>query len=371
MKDRNLFRKAVFALATGSAFIMAIIILGSCNGIGGKGKGIDSTLGLAEFYSDYFPIGVAVTGRSLDGEQGEFIKKQFNSLTAENAMKPALIQPRKGEYNWTEADKIVDFAQANGMKVRGHTLCWDTQTGPWMYQDSLGNMLPKEEALANLKEHITQVVSRYKGKIYCWDVLNEVISDDRDSSKVYNEEWPWYKVCGGSTEFIPLVFQWAHEVDPDAILYYNDYGTENPVKRDKIYNMLKELLAQGVPIHGMGLQGHWRLNDPTEENLRAAIDKFSSLGLDVQVTELDITVIQGRQDTINTYTAERELKQTDQYKMVFDVFREKKDKITGVTFWNVSDRFSWLDGRSGRKAYPLLFDANLQPKKAFWEVVNF
>lgn len=368
MKISKLIIKTLITFASGFAFITAAILLGSCNGPGGRSDGIDSTKGLKDFYADYFPIGVAVSPRSLEGEQGELIKKQFNSLTAENVMKPALIQPRKGEYNWSDADKIVEFAQANGMKVRGHTLCWHTQTGQWMYQDSLGNMLQKEEALANLKEHITQVVTRYKGKVYCWDVLNEIVVDDPDSSKVYRDSSPWYKVSG--TEFIPLVFQWAHEADPDAILFYNDYNTENPVKRDKIYNMLKDLLDKGVPIHGMGLQAHWKLNDPTEENLRASIDKFASLGLDVQITELDITVNLGREDPDSTFTAEREQKQIDQYKMVFNVFREKKDNITGITFWNVSDRGSWLD-RRGKKAYPLLFDENLKPKKAFWEVVNF
>ncbi|HLN21793.1 MAG TPA: endo-1,4-beta-xylanase [Bacteroidales bacterium] len=368
MKNRSLIKKALIALASGFAFITAIILLGSCNGFGKLGGGVDSTKGLKDFYADYFPIGVAVSPRSLEGEQGELIKKNFNSLTAENVMKPALIQPKKGEFNWADADKIVEFAQANGMKVRGHTLCWHAQTGQWMYQDSLGNLLPKEEALANLKDHITAVVSRYKGKVYGWDVLNEIVVDDTSAAKVYRESSPWYKVAG--TDFIPLIYKWAHEADPDAILFYNDYNTENPIKRDKIYNMLKGLLDQGVPIHAVGLQAHWKLNDPTEENLRAAIDKFSSLGLDVQLTELDITVNMGRNDPDSTFTAEREQKQLEQYKMAFNVLRDNKKKITGVTFWNVSDRGSWLD-RGGKKAYPLLFDENLKPKKAFWAVVDF
>lgn len=368
MKKTSLITRAVSLFATGFIFVSVTVLLGSCNGLGNSSGEVDSTKGLKDYYEDYFLIGVAVSPRSLEGEQAELIKKHFNSLTAENVMKPGPIHPEKDNYNWADADKIVEFAQANGMKVRGHTLCWHSQTAQWMYQDSLGNLLPKEEALANLKDHITDVVTRYKGKIYGWDVLNEIVVDDPDPAKVYRETSPWYKVAG--KEFIPLVFQWAHEADPDAVLFYNDYNTENPVKRDKIYNMLKELLDAGVPVHAVGLQGHWKLNDPTEENLRASIDKFASLGLDVQVTELDINVNLGREDPDSTFTPEREQKQIDQYKMVFNVFREKKDVITGITFWNVSDRGSWLD-RRGKKAYPLLFDENLQPKKAYWEVIKF
>jgi endo-1,4-beta-xylanase len=296
------------------------------------------------------------------------IKKHFNSLTAENVMKPALIQPQENVFSWENADKIVDFAQANGMKVRGHTLTWHAQTGAWMFKDVKGEQATKEVVLARLKEHITQVVSRYKGKIYAWDVLNEAILDGDDPTKIFRES-NWYKICG--EEFIGKAFQWAHEADPDAVLFYNDYNTENPVKRDKIYNMLKKLLTNGVPIHGVGLQGHWKTNDPSEKDLRDAIDKFASLGLKIQVTELDVTIYTGRADTSNIgFTPEREQKQIDQYKMAFKVFREKKDVITGITFWNVSDKGSWLD-RGGKKAYPLLFDVNLKPKKAYWEVVKF
>jgi endo-1,4-beta-xylanase len=240
-----------------------------------------------------------------------------------------------------------------------------------MFQDTAGNPATKEVAMARLKEHITQVVTRYKGKVYAWDVLNEVISD-RDTGSVYRMT-PWLRICG--EEYIPAIFRWAHEADPDAILYYNDYNTENPGKRERIYNMVKKLLDDGVPVHGVGLQGHWNSSSPSEEAIRESIDKFASLGLDVQITELDVTIYSGRNDTIGVgFTPEREQKQSDFYKMAFRVFREKKENITGVTFWNVSDRGSWLDRRGPAgvtKVYPLLFDANLQPKNAFWEVVRF
>jgi len=346
------------------------MLINSCGGTGKNNAAneADTLKGLKDFYKDYFPIGVAVAPNSLEGAQAELIKEHFNSLTPENTMKPGPIHPEENRYFWDDADKIVDFAQANGMKVRGHTLCWHSQTGAWMFKDSQGNQVTKEIALARLKEHITQVVTRYKGKVYAWDVLNEAIVDDEDTAKIYRET-PWYKICG--EEYIADIYQWAHEADPNAVLFYNDYNTEDPVKRDKIYYMLKKLLDAGVPVNAVGLQGHWNITNPTEQNLRDAIDKFSSLGLKVQITELDVSIYTSRSDTVNMgFTPEREKKQIDLYKMAFKMFREKKDVITGVTFWNVYDGRSWLN-RGNRKAYPLLFDENLKPKKAYWEVVKF
>ncbi|MDX9812303.1 MAG: endo-1,4-beta-xylanase [Bacteroidales bacterium] len=351
-----------------SALAVLIIMLANCRGSGLKDAGeIDSTKGLKDFYQGYFDIGVAVSPQNLEGEEAELIKKHFNSITAENVMKPGPIHPKEDSFAWENADKIVEFAMANGMKVRGHTLCWHSQTADWMFQDEEGNQVSREVAMERLKDHITAVVSRYKGKVYAWDVLNEVIQD-RDTNTIFRET-QWYKIIG--EEYVAKVFEWAHEADPDALLVYNDYNTENPDKRDRIYTMLKNLLDAGVPVHAVGLQGHWNITDPTEENLRASIDKFASLGLKVQVTELDVSIYGSRTDTIGIgFTPEREQKQIDLYKMAFNVFREKKDVINSVTFWNVTDRRSWRDRRD-MKVYPLLFDENAEPKKVFWEVVKF
>ena len=337
---------------------------------GGKESGIDSTLGLKDFYKDYFLVGVAVAPNSFEGEQGELIKKNFNSLTAENVMKPALIHPQEDTYNWEPADQIVEWAEANGLKMRGHTLCWHSQTGQWMFVDEDGNPASKELALKRLEDHIKTVVGHYKGRIYAWDVLNEVITDNDTAQSPYRMT-PWLRLCG--EEYIPKIFQWAHEADPDAILVYNDYNATNPGKRDRIYTMVKGLLDAGIPVHAIGLQGHWDVGNPTEENLRAAIDKYSSLGVELQVTELDVSIYAGRADTVGIgFTPEREQKQIDFYKMAFRVFRENKDKITGVTFWNVTDRGSWRDRRGPQgKVYPLLFNTDMKPKKVFWEVVDF
>jgi len=357
--------------------ILLAIALVACYRIGfSQGVKNDSIKGLKDFYKDYFPVGVAVGPQSLKGTEAALIVKQFNSLTPENAMKMGPIHPEENRYFWKDADAIVEFAQANHLRVRGHTLCWHNQAPKWIFKDADGKDVTKDVLLKRLKDHITDVVTRYKGKIYAWDVVNEAIDDD---DKKFLRESSWYKICGD--EFIAKAFEYAHAADPDAQLFYNDYNTEIPGKRDRIYKLLKQLIDAKVPVHGVGLQAHWSNYDPTEKELHESIEKFSSLGLKVQITELDMSVYPPekngtrvkRADESDAYTPEMQQKQAEQYKMVFKVFREYKNVITGVTFWNVSDRYSWLDffPVRGRKNYPLLFDQNLNAKKVYWDVVRF
>ena len=335
----------------------------------------DRLTGLKDSYRNYFPIGVAVSPRSLTGPDSALILREFNSLTPENAMKMGPIHPEEGRYNWKDADLIVNFAQAHGLRVRGHNLCWHEQTPPWLFIDSQGRQVSKEVLLQRLKDHITAVVSRYKGKVYAWDVVNEAIDDD--STKQLRNS-PWYRICGD--EYIAKAFEYAHQADPGAQLFYNDYNTERPEKRERVYKLLKQLVTAGVPITGIGLQGHWSVYEPSEKELREAIDRFSSLGLKVQITELDISIYPWekykrarRPGEPDTYTPELERLQGEQYRKVFSVFRDYKGILNGITFWNVSDRHTWLDEYPvpGRKNYPLLFDTNGQPKKAYRGVVNF
>jgi endo-1,4-beta-xylanase len=332
--------------------------------------------GLKDYYKSFFPIGVAVTRRQLtDPEERAFILKHFNSLTAENAMKMGPIHPEENRYDWTGADAIVNFAVANGLKVRGHNLCWHTQTPKWMFVDSAGKQVTKEVLLARLKAHIHAVVSRYKGKIYAWDVVNEAVSDN---PKELLRNSLWYKICG--EDFIAKAFEYAHEADPKAVLFYNDYNTEYPEKRQRIFTLIKKLKDSGVPIHAVGLQGHWSIKDPSQAMLKQAIDQYASLGIKVQVTELDVSVYtdgnipeQAGAAGASGFTADLQQKQADQYGKFFQTFREYKGVLTGVTFWNLSDRSSWLDNFPvrGRKNYPLLFDKDLQPKSAYWNVIKF
>jgi len=357
---------------------------------------VNTEKGLKDYYKNYFPIGVAVNTAALHGADSALIVKEFNSVTPENDMKMGPIHPAENVYNWKNADAIVDFAVAHHIRIRGHNLLWHNQEAAWMFIGADGKPATKELLLKRLKDHIFTVMNHYKGKIYAWDVVNEAVDDSNDSTQVYRKS-NWYNIFGGP-EFIAAAFKFAHEADPKAKLFYNDYNSEHPVKREKIYKLLKSLVDAHIPIDGVGMQAHWKLTDPSPEELRTALNEVISLGLKVQFTELDITIRQAQNRPVPGatsmtatpdpgYTPELEARQVAQYKMVFDIFREYKKSITGVTFWNVSDRYSWLDSRGGglaggaaagaattrivRKAYPLLFDTNLQRKKAYWAVADF
>ncbi len=362
----------LLACLTAAVFLSATSI--SPTGISGYHPA-DSSKGLKDYFSGRFIMGVAVSPRSLKTEEAGLIVKNFESITPENAMKMGPIHPRENEYFWRDADSIVAFAKANHLKIRGHNLCWHNQAPRWIFTNATGDTVSKEVLLQRLKEHITTVVTRYKGSIYAWDVVNEAISDNPDE---YLRNSPWLRICG--EEFIARAFEYAHAADPDAQLFYNDYNEINPVKREKMYRLVKSLKDAGVPIHGIGLQGHWAVNEPSEEELTATIKKFAGLGLKIQVTELDISVYpkehqarQRRPEDANTaFTPEKEEAQIEMCKRCFKVFKKFRKDVTGITFWNISDKDSWLDNFPvrGRKDYPLLFDKNLQPKKAYWEVVK-
>jgi len=332
--------------------------------------------GLKDYYSNYFPMGVAVAPGNLSGDEAALILREFNSITPENAMKMGPIHPAENLYSWRDADSVVSFAQRHGLKVRGHNLCWHNQAPAWLFKDSLGNTVTKEVLLKRLKDHITTVVSRYKGKIYAWDVVNEAISDKQDE---YIRNTEWYQICG--EEYIAKAFEYAHEADPAAILFYNDYNEINSIKREKIYRLVKGLKDAGVPVHAVGLQAHWAINEPSEDQLDSTLKRFSELGLPLQITEMDISVYPKEhsarekkpEDINDTFTADREKGQSEMYARCFRLFRKYGHIFSGVTFWNISDRHSWLDNFpvKGRKDYPLLFNRDLKPKNAYLEIINF
>ncbi len=333
----------------------------------------EPTDGLKDAYKDYFMVGVAVNNRNVtDADQIKLIKREFNSITAENAMKPQPTEPRKGECNWEDADRIADFCRQNGIKLRGHTLMWHSQIGPWMYQDENGNLLSKEELYANMKHHIQAVVNRYKDVVYCWDVVNEAVAD----SPVYPgrpelRESPMYKIAG--EEFIYKAFEFAHEADPKALLFYNDYNDAEPAKSQRIYNLVKRMKDAGVPVDGIGMQGHYNVYGPSMADVDAAIKLYSQVVKHIHITELDIRInedmgggLRFNQGQAQVSDWERTLQQ-DQYVNLFKVLRKHKDVIDCVTFWNVSDRDSWL----GANNYPLLFDSNYKPKQSYLAVKGF
>ncbi len=339
-------------------------------------QAFDSTKGLKDYYAAYFPIGVAVSPQATKSDEAALILQQFNSLTPENAMKMGPIHPQENEYNWRDADSIVAFAQRKHLRVRGHNLCWHNQAPRWIFLDDKGATVSKDVLLQRLKDHITTVVNRYKGKIYAWDVVNEAVSDNKDE---YLRPSTWLQICGEG--YIAKAFQWAHEADPDARLFYNDYNEISPIKREKIYRLVKSLKEAGVPIHGLGLQAHWAVNEPSKDQLDSTLKRFSELDVKLQITELDVSVYPKEhearerrpEDAATVFTPEKEQAQTAKYAMCFGLFRQYRKYISGVTFWNLSDRHSWLDDFPvrGRKDYPLLFDKSLQPKAAFWSVVKW
>ena len=317
--------------------------------------------GLKDAYKDYFMIGVAVNQRNISNtQQQDLIRREFNSMTAENDMKPEPTEPREGQFNWENADRIANFARQNGIKLRGHCLMWHSQIGRWM----LGDNPTKEVFYQRMKKHIEAIVSRYKDVIYCWDVVNEAISDDPRAEDPYRQS-AMYKLCGD--EFIAKAFEYARAADPNALLFYNDYSCVDAHKRERIYNMVKKMKAAGVPIDGIGMQGHYNIYFPTEQQLDSAITRFKEIVDHIHVTELDIRVNEemggqlqfSREGVTVTDSVKQHL--ADQYARLFKVFRKHKDVIDCVTFWNLGDRDSWL----GQNNYPLPFDAEYKPKMAY------
>ena len=330
-----------------------------------------------EAYKDYFMIGVAVNQRNISNpDQSALVIKEFSSMTAENDMKPISVHPEEGKWTWGRADSIANFCRKNGIKLRGHTLMWHNQMCDWMFYDKKHNLVKKEVLYARMREHIHTVVNRYKDIVYCWDVFNECIADGGRRPGAEDQplrESTFYKICG-SDEFIRKAFEYAREADPNALLFYNDYNECDPVKRDRIYKMIKDMKAAGVPIDGIGMQGHYNIYGPSEEDIEAAVSKYAEIVDHIHVTELDIRVNEemggqlrfSRNEGANV-TNDQKLLQEAQYAAVFRVMRRHADKVDCVTFWNLSDRDSWL----GVNNYPLPFDRDYKPKNVYKVIRDF
>lgn len=311
-------------------------------------------------------IGVSVNQRNvINSDQQDLIRREFNSMTCENDMKPEPTEPREGQFRWENADRIANFCRQNGIKLRGHCLMWHSQIGRWMTDDNP----TKEVFYQRMKNHIQTIVSRYKDVVYCWDVVNEAMTDDRNAVDPYRQS-VMYRLCGD--EFIAKAFLYAREADPNALLFYNDYNECDPVKSRRIYEMVKKMKEAGVPIDGIGMQGHYNIYGPTEKEVDDALELYKTIVDHIHITELDVRVNEemGGQlrfnregtavnDSIQQYLA-------DQYARLFRVFRKHSDIIDCVTFWNLSDRDSWL----GAANYPLPFDTEYKPKMAYDYIFN-
>lgn len=288
-------------------------------------------------------LGVAVQSGLLANEQPyrDTVLREFNTITSEYEMKMCVIWPERDRWDFTAADALVQFAMDNGLKIRGHTLVWVGCEPTWV---TAGVFTP-DEAKALLKEYITTVVSRYKGKIYAWDVLNETVL--RPSV--------WDKLIG--KEYKALAFQWAHEADPDALLFYNDFDTEKPgSKFNTVYTFVKKLKDEGAPIHGVGFQGHFKVT-PFMEDFAENIKKINDLGLEVHITEFDLP--------IDHYSKTALADQALGYQEMLRVCLEA-DNCTTFIIWGFTDKYTWLhDHLNDPEADPLIFDENYQPKPAY------
>jgi len=336
---------------------------------------------LHEYYADHFAMGAAIDAGY--NAYASLITKHYNSITAEDQMKFDALQPSEGNFTYGTADQMVNFAVQNGIAVRGHALVWHRQTPSWVFSDNT-------QVLARMRTHITNVMQHFQGKVEIWDVVNEAIMDDgtlRTNTEEEGQQSPWFGALGES--YIAEAFIAARAADAGAKLFYNDYYNYHPVRRQAIYDLLSGLIDAGVPIDGVGLQAHLNLRPGTEpseqsyhqtvENMETAIEMYSSLGLEIHITEMDISLyLRGITYTPDMFytpqnvTAEIFEEQAERYRAFFDMFRAHSDVITSVTTWGIADDNTWLsEFESMRDDFPLLFDLNHEPKPAFWAVVDF
>ncbi len=349
---------------------------------------------LKDAYKDAFLIGAAVTPgitSGADKASQDIVINHFNSITVENVMKAALINPQPGVYNFGPADEFVAFGEKHKMFIVGHTLVWHNQCPAWFFTDSAGNPNTKQEQIERLRSHIKTVAGRYAGRVHAWDVVNEVIDDDGSYRPT-----TWVKAFGNGDTLVKYAFKFAAEYAPNTELYYNDFNAWRPAKRDGIVRLVKMLQKEGIRIDGVGIQGHWGLNYPKTEYIEDAIDAYAACGVKVMITELDVDVLpltregqiigqgmadkqfqlpefksfldpypDGLPDSMQTVLANR-------VRELFTIFYNRKDKIDRVTLWGVHDGMSWKNGYPipERTNYPLLWDRQLKPKLALDAVLG-
>lgn len=321
---------------------------------------------LARAYAEDFPIGAAVTAAVLDSHDD--ILGHFNSVTPENAMKPASLHPSEHSFNFREADMIATYAGARKMKLRGHTLVWHNQTPDWFFSDG-DAPAAAETVWKRFEEHIAAVVGRYRSYAYAWDVVNEAISDDNHSPAL--RQTRWLDILG--PDYIARAFLSAHKADPDCLLFYNDYHETQPIKSLRIHDLIYNLKRQGVPVHGVGMQGHYDIYTPSLDELAAAIEHYASLGVTVQITEMDVSLYREGDKTSHEAPPEELLAlQSQRYGEIFSLLRKYRRYVSGVTLWGVADDVTWLSRLPSyqRKNWPLLFDERHQPKAAFHRVIQ-
>ncbi|MFN3667063.1 MAG: endo-1,4-beta-xylanase [Sediminibacterium sp.] len=357
------------------------------------GKGKSDTIGLKDAYKNKFLIGAAVNDAIVSGSDAAsqaIVVKHFNSITLENSMKAALVNPRPGVFNFGPADAFVAFGEANKMFIVGHTLVWHNQVPAWFFTNANGQPNTKAEQIERLRSHIEKVAGRYAGRVHAWDVVNEVIDNDGSYRPT-----TWVNAFGNGDTLVKYAFKFASQYAPNTELYYNDFNAWRPTKRDGIVRMVKMLQKEGIRIDGVGIQGHWGLNFPKTEYIESAIDAYAATGVKVMITELDVDVLpltkegqiigQGMSDKqfqleefktfLDPYQKglpdDVQKALTNRYKELFGIFYGRRDKIARVTCWGIHDGMSWKNDYPipNRTNYPLLWDRNKQPKPALEAVM--
>ena len=338
---------------------------------------------LKDAVGDKYLMGVALNvnqSSGVDTSSIKLVKQHFNSIVAENCMKCEVIHPEEDRYDFTLADQFVSFGEKNGMAVIGHCLIWHSQLAPWFCVDEKGNNVTPEVLKQRMKDHITTIVTRYKERIKGWDVVNEAILEDGSYRKS-----KFYEILG--EEFIPLAFQYAHEADPDAELYYNDYAMNMPGKREGVVKLVSSLKEKGIRIDAVGMQGHMGMDYPDINEFEQSIVAFAGTGVKVMVTEWDMSALPTVKQSANISDTVAYQKMLNPYpetlpdsvskawnnrmKQFFGLFEKHADVISRVTAWGVSDSDSWKNDFpvKGRHDYPLLFDRNYQPKPFVKEIM--
>ena len=370
---RDFIRKGMLAL--GSMSLVKSHIL----------AGLTGKSGLKDYFRNDFYVGTAINTNTFtkpDEEMLGLIQREFNAITTANALKWGPVHPSEGIWNFDVTDKFVEFGNRNKMFVQGHVLVWHSQVPSGLFEDSSGNPLSREALLKKMENHILTLVDRYKGGIHSWDVVNEAITPEEGFRKS-----KWYEIIG--PEYIERAFHLAHEADPGCHLIYNDYGMNNPKRRDFVVELVKQYKKKGVPIHGIGMQGPYHLNSPDISEIEASINAFAAVGMRVHITELDVDVLPSAgvgganisdraeyRKSLNPYTEglpkEVSDKLSQRYEELFRLFLKHRDKIERVTFWGASDDESWKNNFPvrGRTNYPLLFDRQRKPNDAWFAVTS-
>ncbi|WP_434931614.1 endo-1,4-beta-xylanase [Shewanella sp. HL-SH5] len=347
-----------------------------------------SALPLKDAFKDNFQIGVALANRDIRNSRvTDIVNIEFNVVVAEFGMKMANVLPEQGIYNFTWTDEFFDFAKENGQVVVGHTLVWHKAIPDWFFLDAKGQKLKRDQLLLKLQRHINTYVGRYRGQVLGWDVVNEAFNYDGSFRNS-----PWLEIIG--EDYIEKAFEFAHQADPNAELYYNDYGLVSPKKHASVVALVKRLKKKAIPIHAVGIQGHYSLTYPDLKALDKTIARFANLGVKVMITELDVSVLPfpgpedrgedaeinvARAQQLNPYPeqlSEEAMQQfTNRYRDLFRVFLKHSNSISRVTFWGLTDAHTWRNNWPipGRADYPLLYDRALKPKpvvKALLELIE-